>query len=213
MAGSLTLLLPAVGWMAYGALHSAMISPGATRFLKARLGGGFRFYRLFFNGVALLTLIPLVWYSRSLEGPPSFRWQGTLLGVRYALQACGALLFLAGGLHYDLKQFVGIGQLRGPSSGGLASGGGLDSSGVLGLVRHPWYTGLLLLLWARDLDAVRAVVSATLTAYVVVGTLLEERKLVAEFGGAYSCYQATVSMFLPFKRLSNRLAAAGRSAG
>jgi protein-S-isoprenylcysteine O-methyltransferase Ste14 len=124
--------------------------------------------------------------------------------------ACGGILFLAGGRHYSLKQFIGIGQLRGASSGGLARGGGIDSTGVLGLVRHPWYTGLVLLLWARDLDVVRLVVNAVLTGYVAVGTRLEERKLVYEFGDDYVRYQKRVSMFVPLKWLSSRFAAEPR---
>ena len=181
-----------------------MVSRTVTRLLRVRLGDAWRFYRLFFNGFALATLIPLVLYTRSLEGPPFFRWQGLLLGVRYGLVACGVLLFLAGGRHYSLKQFIGISQLQGARAGGLADGGGIDSTGVLGLLRHPWYTGLVLLLWARDLDAVRVVVSAVLTAYIVVGTLLEERKLVAEFGESYARYQAQVSMFVPLTWLRAR---------
>jgi protein-S-isoprenylcysteine O-methyltransferase Ste14 len=194
----------AAAWAGYGALHSAMISRSVTRSLSARLGDAWRFYRLFFNGVALATLVPLVLYSRSLVGPPFFRWQGLLLGVRYGLIACGGLLFIAGGRHYSLRQFIGISQLRGARSGGLTHGGGIDSTGVLGVVRHPWYSGLVLLLWAQDLDAVRVVTSAVLTAYVVVGTFLEERKLVDEFGETYARYQAQVSMFVPLKWLRAR---------
>jgi protein-S-isoprenylcysteine O-methyltransferase Ste14 len=37
------------------------------------------------------------------------------------------------------------------------------------------------------------------TAYVVVGTLLEEKKLVAEFGEEYRSYQRRVSMLVPLK--------------
>ena len=39
-----------------------MISETATGFLKRRLGDSFRFYRLFFNSIAMFTLIPLLWY-------------------------------------------------------------------------------------------------------------------------------------------------------
>jgi protein-S-isoprenylcysteine O-methyltransferase Ste14 len=202
--GSLRLVLLAAGWTSFCALHSAMISETATKLLRRRLGDGYRFYRLFFNAVAVLSFIPLVSSSLSAEGPPLFRWTGTLLGVRYALLACSALLFFAGGRHYSLKQFLGISQLRRRPSAGLASGGGIDSTGVLGLVRHPWYTAVLLLLWARDVDAVRLVANAVLTVYVVVGTRLEERKLVHEFGDTYVRYQERVSMFVPLKWLRSR---------
>jgi hypothetical protein len=57
----------AFAWAAYGAVHSAMISETLTGCLKPRLGGAFRFCRLFFNGVATLLLVPLVSYSLPLR--------------------------------------------------------------------------------------------------------------------------------------------------
>jgi protein-S-isoprenylcysteine O-methyltransferase Ste14 len=69
------------------------------------------------------------------------------------------------------------------------------------VIRHPWYAGLVLLLWARDLDIAGLVVSSVLTVYILIGTLLEERKLVHEFGDAYRDYQRRVSMFVPIKWL------------
>ena len=183
-----------------------MITETATGFLEGRLGASFRFYRLFFNAIALLTLIPVLAYSLSLKGQPMLRWEGAGLVLRYVLVVCGVVLLIAGGRHYSLRQFVGISQLRGTRAAGLARGGGIDSTGVLGLVRHPWYTGIVLLLWARDLDGPRFVVNVVLTAYFVVGTLLEERKLVREFGDAYRGYQRRVSMFVPLKWLRSRIA-------
>jgi methanethiol S-methyltransferase len=199
-------LLLALAWAAYGAIHSAMISETATGFLKRRLGDAYRFYRLFFDVVATVLLVPVVAFSLSLRGSPVVRWAGPWLAVRYALVVVGVLLFVAGGRHYDLKQFLGIAQLRGTPTGGLATGGGIDSSGVLGVIRHPWYSGLLLLFWARDMDVAGLVVSGVLTVYVFVGTLLEERKLVHEFGDAYRSYQRQVSMFVPIKWLRSRIA-------
>ena len=60
-------LLLVLAWTAYCTLHSAMISERATGYLKLRLGESFRFYRLFFNSIAMLTLIPVLWYSHSLR--------------------------------------------------------------------------------------------------------------------------------------------------
>jgi methanethiol S-methyltransferase len=199
-------LFLALAWTAYCVLHSAMISETATGFLERRLGASFRFYRLFFNAVALVLLVPVVWYSHTLGGEPVVRWEGTWRAARYALVLVGVLLLVGGLRHYSLRRFLGISQLRKPSPGGLATGGGIDSTGILGLVRHPWYTAVLLLLWARDLDLARLVANGVLTVYVVVGTLLEERKLVHEFGDAYRAYQERVSMFVPLKWLRSRVA-------
>ena len=196
----------ALAWTAYCTLHSAMISETVTGLLKRRLGDSFRFYRLFFNSVAVVTLVPVLWYAHSLRQEAFFRWEGVWLVPRCLLLACGILLVVAGGRHYDLGQFLGISRLRGATSGGLATGGGIDSSGVLGLVRHPWYTAVVLLLWARDLDMAALVGNGVLTVYIVVGTLLEERKLVREFGDAYRSYQRRVSMFVPLKWIRRRIA-------
>jgi protein-S-isoprenylcysteine O-methyltransferase Ste14 len=183
-----------------------MISETATGALKRLLGDSFRYYRLFFNLVAAATFVPLALYSRSVVSDPLFNWEnGGLTPVRYVLVACALLLFVAGGRHYSLRQFIGISQLHGASPGGLAKGGGIDSTGILGLVRHPWYTGVLLLLWSADLDSARLVVNSVLTAYILAGTLLEERKLLHEFGDAYRAYQERVSMFVPLKWLKARV--------
>lgn len=199
-------LLLALAWTAYCALHSAMISETATRFLKRRLGGSFRYYRLVFNSVALLTLMPVLWFSRSLRQEAFFRWEGLWVAAQYLLRGCGIVLVIAGGRHYSLGQFAGISQLRGASAGGIATGGGIDSSGVLGLVRHPWYTAVVLLLWSGNLDMTALVGNSVLTVYIAVGTLLEERKLVREFGEAYRSYQQRVSMFVPLKWMWSRMA-------
>jgi protein-S-isoprenylcysteine O-methyltransferase Ste14 len=205
--GQVVKYLPlALAWAAYGALHSAMVSETATGFLRRCLGGAFRFYRLFFNAVATVLLVPVVSYSLSFRRGLVVRWDGPWLVVRYALVAVGVVLFVTGGRHYRLGQFIGISQLRGTPTGGLATGGAIDSSGVLGVIRHPWYTGLVLLFWARDLDVAGLVVSSVLTVYILVGTLLEERKLVHEFGDAYRSYQRRVSMFVPIKWLRSRIA-------
>ena len=47
------------------------------------------------------------------------------------------------------------------------------------------------------------VINTLLTRYVLLGTWLEERKLVLEFGDAYLHYQKEVPMLIPFAK-SNR---------
>ena len=84
----------------------------------------------------------------------------------------------------------------------MTGSGGLDDSGILGLMRHPWYVAVFFLLWASDLTAATITINLVLSGYLVVGTLLEERKLMIEFGAEYSRYQERVSMFVPLKWLT-----------
>ena len=44
------------------------------------------------------------------------------------------------------------------------------------------------------------VVNMVLTAYIIVGTILEEKKLVLEFGDTYIKYQKEVPMLIPFTK-------------
>lgn len=192
-------------WILWCAIHSGMIWVTVTDNLKRRLGGKFRFYRLFFNLTAIVTIIPVILYGRSLRSPVIFRWEGFMIVLQFLLFAMGIWLFIAGARHYDLLQFLGLRQIRtGASHGTLTAAGGLHTAGILRITRHPWYLGAILLLWMGDLNVAALIGNIILTLYLIVGTVLEERKLVLEFGDDYRRYQTQVSMLFPFKFLASR---------
>jgi len=107
-----------------------------------------------------------------------------------------------------MLQFLGLKQIGQERSGnGRIGSGGLDTSGVLKVTRHPWYLGVFLLIWASDISTRELIINLILSAYLMIGTLLEERKLVLEFGDKYKDYQRQVSMFIPVKWLRLRFQA------
>ncbi|TAI49495.1 methyltransferase family protein [Flagellimonas allohymeniacidonis] len=68
-------------------------------------------------------------------------------------------------------------------------------------VRHPLYFGMLLGMWATPVMSVTHLFLAlAITAYVLVGTTLEERDLVKAFGQKYKHYQASKPMLVPFTK-------------
>lgn len=74
----------------------------------------------------------------------------------------------------------------------------LQVHGPYRLVRHPLMTGLLLSFWCASTFTVGHLLwAAGLTGYILLGTLLEERDLVARFGAAYRAYAARVPPFFP----------------
>ena len=66
----ITHLLLAVLWISWCTLHSAMISLSVTSYLEHRPGQGYRFYRLFFNAVAVVTLLPVYLYGQGIDQSP-----------------------------------------------------------------------------------------------------------------------------------------------
>jgi protein-S-isoprenylcysteine O-methyltransferase Ste14 len=122
------------------------------------------------------------------------------------LLVVAVLLFFLGGRHYDVGEVLGIKQIKeGTAKKAITDTGQLDTSGVLGIIRHPWYLATMLLIWARQMDTSVIFVNVIITFYLMVGTFLEEKKLIREFGEKYLTYQESVSMLIPFKLVSSKI--------
>jgi protein-S-isoprenylcysteine O-methyltransferase Ste14 len=67
-------------------------------------------------------------------------------------------------------------------------------------VRHPLYFFTLVMIWScPDVTLDRLLFNVLFTIWIVIGTLLEERDLVAEFNETYRDYQHRVPMLIPWK--------------
>jgi len=66
------------------------------------------------------------------------------------------------------------------------------------------YFAVIIYLWCQTFRLTDIVVNSVLTAYVIIGTMLEERKLVLEFGASYIQYQKEVPMLIPFTKLKSK---------
>lgn len=75
------------------------------RRFETRWENYFRFYRLLFNLAALVTIIPVILYARSLHAPVIFRWKGLMIILQILLLGMGIWLFIAGAKHNDMLQF------------------------------------------------------------------------------------------------------------
>lgn len=72
-------------------------------------------------------------------------------------------------------------------------------------VRHPLYFGMLLGMWATpNMTVTHLIFAIAITAYVVIGTLFEEKDLVNEFGETYKAYQAKKPMLIPFTKWNKK---------
>ena len=205
MTLSLIYLFIALLWILWCALHSTLITKTVTDYVKRKLGNQYRFYRLFFNIVSLVTFAPLLYYSISHRGPLVFHWEGSLLIVKYFLLVTGIFLFVAGARHYSMSQFFGIHQIKtGQTDHTLSEYDTFDTSGILSVIRHPWYTGGIMIIWSSDIYLSTLLNNIVISVYFVLGSFLEERKLLLEFGDKYREYQKNVSMLVPYKWLMRK---------
>jgi methanethiol S-methyltransferase len=187
-------------WVAWCALHSALISITVTESLRKRFPNGFRFYRIFYNLFAGATLLPVFFYTICLRGVPIVAWEGLWRIVPFLLGIAALFFFVAGARRYDFLRFIGLRQIKDEKACSvLTDDCFLDTGGVLSIVRHPWYSGGILIVWARPLDAAAILTNLVVGGYFVVGAILEERKLKVQFGQQYADYQQRVSMFFPIK--------------
>lgn len=188
-------------------MHSLLITQAVTSATEKWLGSHFRYYRLVFNLFSLVTLVPLYLYGQSLHGEVVISWQGWAEVLRWALLLISFYFFGAGAQAYDIQQFLGLRQISsGTTHLSLSSSDTPDTSGILQATRHPWYAGALLLIWSwwGDFTVARIIVCSILSIYLIIGTLLEEQKLLAEYGEAYRNYQQKVSMLFPLKWLAEK---------
>lgn len=201
--------LLALLWVLWCALHSLLVARATVRWAEQRWSGSTRWYRLCYNTVSLLTLAPLVVFTRSLPGEAVFSWQGGLATMlRLVLLLLAFTLFWGGARRYDFATFIGLRQLRqGRASLLLGEEHTFVASGVFALTRHPWYLGSFLLLWALfpAYPPPLLLAVAILSGYLLLGSWLEEQKILAEHGDSYRAYQGRVSMFFPWKWIRGQL--------
>ena len=68
------------------------------------------------------------------------------------------------------------------------------------LVRHPQYFCILVLIWAYpDLTTDRLIFNVLWSAWIVIGTILEERDMTVTVGDQFRDYQSRVPMLIPWK--------------
>ena len=146
------------------------------------------------SGIALLVLMVL-WQKSAptLMAPRGvFRW---LFYITYLLSFAGFIWgarALGAFDPYGLRPILG--RLRGKKPRRMS----FVVKGPYRWVRHPLYLFMILLIWScPDVTADRLVFNCLWTVWIVIGSILEERDLVLEFGDVYREYQERVPMLTP----------------
>ena len=195
-------LIVSLLWIGYCLIHSLLISIHFTKYIANLLKYYYAFYRLFYVLISLVLLIPLINYTSQIDRIVIISYNFPWSIVRNVFMYGSLLMFFwAFFFSYDPLSFFGIRQiLNFKRSDEKNSAIDIKQKGLLGVVRHPMYLALIIYLWMQTFRVVDIIVNTILTIYVVIGTLLEEKKLINEFGESYKQYQKRVPMLIPFTK-------------
>lgn len=188
---------------AYFILHSLTASLWLKQLVARHWPAFVPWYRLNYNLLAILTALPLLYLAWRYPGEPLWQWHGlgSYLADGLGLFALIALLYSL--RLYDMGEFMGLRQARGK----VHEIGDMEHFQISPLhryVRHPWYFLILVIIWSRDMASNQLLIYLLVTLYLVIGSRLEERKLIAYHGEVYRQYRRRVAGLipLPWKTLS-----------
>jgi len=192
----------AVIWIVWCALHSLLISRGAHNIAKRFFGHFSPLYRLYYVGFSCISLVPVLWYQFFLPSQIIVASSWLWLSGQVILLVYAGFIFYTGAQVYDMGYFLGLNQWRNFRKQKEGESLPFHKDGILAYVRHPWYSGGIALLWGfGSCTDVYLLTRIILTAYIVFGTVLEERRLIRELGEQYRTYCRQVPMLIPWKIL------------
>ncbi|MCG7907588.1 MAG: hypothetical protein JAY67_04460 [Candidatus Thiodiazotropha taylori] len=196
MNQSTDLILLALLWLGYFLIHSSLASLTVKQWLASRFPRLNPWYRILFNLLATLLLIPPLIMAWTLRSDPLWVWQGVWSLLAYTLMLLACLGFVWSLRFYDGQEFLGFSQLARRQQQ-TADQEKLHISPMHRYVRHPWYSLGLLLVWTQDMDPARLVSAISITLYLWLGSRLEEQKLVTFHGTIYQEYRRRVPGLIP----------------
>lgn len=183
-----------VGWVVYFAIHSILASKTTKKICQKKMPFLFNYYRILYNIIAIAGLLVMVKITLSDIN--------ILLEVSMLLKIFSAIFFIFGLIvlgiafsTFNKKEFLGLEQVSGKSNNKLVV------KGIYAYVRHPLYTGTILVLIGVFfyLPTISLAIFCIITfIYIEIGSRLEEKKLIEEFGNEYVEYAETVKRYFPF---------------
>lgn len=198
-----TLLSPIIILFAvimYGVVHSLLASSGMKQLIQHRLGGvANRGYRLVYNAFAVISLLPVLALTALLPDFVLYTIPSPWVYLTTSIQLVAVVVLLIGLLQTGVWSFLGLRQLVRAGERGQSD---LVVKGLYRHVRHPLYTTGLIFIWLVPVMTVNVLaLNVGLSLYLVAGALVEERKLLREFGVEYVNYREIVPMLIPRFRL------------
>lgn len=184
---------PAISIWVSGILFALLHSVLAARSVKSRVqaaGVSPRAYRLAYTVVAVIAAALWLGFVRRLPDTPLYDLEGAGRWALHGVQLIGLWVFWMSLRPIDGRAFLGLK----PFAGGVEP---FTESGVYRYLRHPMYTGVMLIIFAMPTQTMnRLNLFLFIAAYFAAGSRLEEQRMAAEHP-EYEDYRRRVPAFLP----------------
>ncbi len=169
-------------------LFAAVHSLCATNLIKKRFHvSGSRTYRLAYNVASLLLF---GWVMSAYQNSTVLYFApGIWSLLLYFLQLIVIVILISCLTQTGAGEFIGL-------TGRTTST--FTSTGWYSVVRHPLYFFSILFMVLNPVMTIQWLLLTLMgTAYFVIGSLVEERRMLTEFGDTYRHYQQQVSFLIP----------------
>jgi len=181
--------------------HTVMARPRFKRWLTRFIPPAME--RSVYVLLASLILALLFWQWRPL---PEIVWSvdnAALASGIFALSMLGWVIVLASSFHISHFDLFGLRQALINAAGRGYTPVSFRLVGLYKIVRHPLMLGFLLAFWATPEMTVGHLYFAIMTTgYIIFGTTIEERDLVAAFGERYHEYRRNVRGLIPLPKFN-----------
>ena len=178
-------------WILYFSMHSIGASSDIKKLFEDR-GLSKNNYRKLYVILSTAGLLAILIYSSTFSESYIIQPNSSLKFVSLVLAALGTIVIRIAFKQYRIREFLGL-AVENPS-------GDLQISGILSYIRHPIYSGIILiilgyLIFIPKLSSM--ILTIILFLYLAMGIYLEEKKLKSLFGGKYVDYKKRVPALIP----------------
>ena len=191
-------LLLALLWIVYFVTHSWFASNFVKKFLIRNIPILKKYYRLIYVAFALAGIILILFFQLSVETFFLFNSNIITTFLSIGITSFGIMVIIESFRQYDINEFLGLKQMSGNDKIQM-----FHRTGILNYVRHPTYSGTILIAigyFMFSLTVLNLVTTFGIVSYILIGLRLEERKLIGFFGEDYIQYQKEVPALIPRRR-------------
>lgn len=184
-------LILAGAWAIYLLLHSLLAAGVVKNWFANTLHLSGRYYRLFYSLISTVLILPLLGYLLVTDSGYLFVSTYLSAGAGLVLLGLGGWILLKSFEYISGEAFLGLKDE--PNQG-------LIIRGLHAKMRHPIYTGTLLVVFGIWLYLPSVNMTATALAIIVYlpfGIYWEEKKLIRLFGDHYIKYKRDVPALIP----------------